>query len=419
MKSGLCLSLLLALSTAAFSAETWPRFRGENGNGVSTAKIPTELGKKNLLWSAKLPGPGSSSPVIWEETLFVTGEDREKKTMLLACLDAKSGKPNWTKNLSVGDYHLHRFNNTAAASPAVSAEAVVVAWYDGKNEVAKLSAFDHAGNDLWTYEVGPQKSQHGINLHPVIHQDRVIISHLHMEEGYVGAISLKTGKEIWKTPYAGEGKKTSYVTPLVRKTTGDKHEVIIASHSLGVVGLDFSSGKELWSLPDTMKQRTIVSPINVLAGSESDDFLVAVGCKNGVYFAVRPPKAKGDNAEIAWRMNGNTPYVPTPVSNGRTVFALSDGGVLSALDARSGKEKWTQQLQANFYASPIIVGGKLYTLSREGEMIVSDISSGYKELSRCPLKPGPETQWVDATPAIAHGRIYVRLGARLDCFGSK
>lgn len=417
MKLGLCLSLLLTLS--AFSKETWPRFRGENGNGVSSAKIPTKLGKENLLWSAKLPGPGSSSPVIWEDKLFVTSENREKKTVTLVCINAKSGKPAWTKELSVGDYHLHRFNNTAAASPAVSADAVVVAWYDGKNEVAKLSAFDHSGKDLWTYEVGPHKSQHGINLHPVIHGDHVVVCNLHMNDGYVGAISLKTGIEIWKTPYPGDGKKTSYVTPLVRKTTGDKYEVIVASHSLGVVGLDLASGKEVWSLPNTMKQRTIVSPINVLAGSDSKDCLIAVGCKSGVYFAVRPPVSKGGEAKIAWKMNGSTPYVPTPVSNGKTVFALSDGGVLTALDARSGKEKWKQQLQANFYASPIIIAGKLYALSREGEMIVANVSDGYQELSRTSLAPGPETQWADSTPAVAHNQIYIRLGARLDCFGTR
>ena len=419
MKSGLCLPLLFALFTTAFPAETWPRFRGEDGSGVSAAKIPTQFNKESLLWSVKLPGPGSSSPVIWEDKLFVTSEDRDKKTVSLVCINAKTGKPEWTRKLSVGDYHLHRFNNTAAASPAVSADAVVVAWYDGKNEVAKLSAFNHSGKDLWTYEVGPQKSQHGINLHPVIHQDRVIVSHLHMNDVYIGAISLKTGKAIWKTPYAGEGKKTSYVTPLVREKTGDKHEVIVASHSLGVVGLDFSSGKELWSLPDTMKQRTIVSPINVLAGSGSDDCLVAVGCKSGVYFAVRPPVTRNDKPLIVWKMKGDTPYVPTPVSNGQTVFTLSDGGALSALDAPTGKEQWKVKLQANFYASPIIAGGKLYALSREGEMIVADVSKGYQELSRSSLSPGPETQWADATPAIAHGKIYVRLGARLDCFGSK
>jgi outer membrane protein assembly factor BamB len=168
-----------------------------------------------------------------------------------------------------------------------------------------------------------------------------------------------------------------------------------------------------------MKQRTIVSPINVLAGSTSKEPLIAVGCKNGVYFAVSPPSEKGNSAEIAWHMKGKTPYVPTPVSNGKTVFALSDGGVLTALEARSGRVVWTQKLQANFYASPIIADGKFIALSREGLLITANVSDGYDELSRSSLSPGPESEWSDATPAIANGRIYLRLGSRIDCHGEK
>jgi len=413
----LLLTALLSLGQFA-TAENWPRFRGENGRGTSSATIPTTLGKETLLWSTKLPGPGSSSPVIWEDKLFVTAENRDEKTVALTCLNAQTGASLWTKQLTVGEYHLHRFNNTAAASPAVNAQAVVVTWYDSAAEKAMLSAFTHDGQKLWDYQVGDIKTQHGINLHPVIHQDRVILCHLHMDDGYVGAISLKTGKAIWETPYPGDKSKTSYVTPLIQPTD-QGHEVIIAAQSIGVVGLDFATGKENWSLPGTIKQRTITSPFNVLAGSKSKDSLIAVGCKNGVYFTVRPPTSPDAKAEIIWKMKGNTPYVPTPVSNGTTVFALSDGGVLTALDAATGKEHWQEKLQANFYASPILADGKLYALSREGEIIIADVSKGYRELSRTPLGPGPGAEWADATPAIAHQKIYLRLGARIDCFGAK
>jgi outer membrane protein assembly factor BamB len=80
---------------------------------------------------------------------------------------------------------------------------------------------------------------------------------------------------------------------------------------------------------------------------------------------------------------------------------------------------WSQKLQANFYASPIIADGKLIALSREGQLITANVSDGYDELSRCSLSPGPESEWSDATPAIANGRIYLRLGSRIDCHGEK
>ncbi|YCM46222.1 PQQ-binding-like beta-propeller repeat protein [Verrucomicrobiaceae bacterium 227] len=403
--------------------DSWPRFRGPDGAGISAAKVPTELGEKSLLWSAPLPGPGSSSPSIRGNHIFVTGEDRKKHTVSLRCLDARDGKILWTKSLEVGDYHLHQYNNTASTSPAVNHELVIVSWYSGTKKLAILSAYDHSGKHLWDFEIGAIKTEHGANIHPVIHEDRVIICNLHQDGGYVGAISIKDGKEIWKTAYPGD--KTSYVTPLIRKVhrpDGPGYEIIVTSQSVGVIGLDLKDGKEQWSVPNSMKQRTIVSPIDVLKGSGREDSLIAVGCKSGVYFTVRPPSLKGDHMsepEIAWKMKGNTPYVPTPVSDGTTVYSLSDGGALVALDALTGEVRWKEQLPANFYASPLLIGGRLYALSREGEMFVADVKQGYQEVARSPLNPGPETKWADATPAVSGSRIFVRLGSRLDCYGQK
>ena len=218
--------------------------------------------------------------MVWGDSLFVTGEDRDKGTVSLVCLDAKNGKKRWSKSLNVGEYHLHRFNNTAAASPAVNEDIVVVCWYSSKKEAAMMSAYDHKGNSLWVREIGPIKTQHGINLHPEIHGDKIVLCHLHMEVGYVGAISAEDGKPIWKTEFPGG--KTSYVTPLVRELSDGGKEVIVASQSIGVAGLDLKDGKIRWELPGTMKQRTIVSPINVLAGSNSKDVQIAIGCKSGV-----------------------------------------------------------------------------------------------------------------------------------------
>lgn len=416
------LSVILWVTTSA--EENWTRFRGDHGAGLSKQEAPTALDKNSLLWSAALPGPGSSSPVIWENLLFVTSEDRKNQTINLSCLDATKGSAKWTQKLKIGDYHLHRFNNTAASSPAVDADKVVISWFDGAKSVAMLSAFDHSGKKLWDFEIGPLKSKHGANIHPVIHEDRVVICHLHLNGGYVGAISGKTGKAIWKTPYPGGS--TSYVTPLIRLVTrpsGKGHEVIVAATSIGMVGLDLKDGKEQWAVPKLMKERCIVSPFDVLAGTGDENVLIAAGCKNGVYFTVRPPQLlKGDGwskPEVVWKMDGKTPYVPTPVSDGAIVYALADGGALAAMDSLSGELLWKEQLPANFYASPLLVGGKFYALSREGEMFVAKVGKSYQEIARSPLSPGPEVQWADATPVAVNGKLFVRLGSRLDCFGQK
>ncbi|MDB4421447.1 PQQ-binding-like beta-propeller repeat protein [Akkermansiaceae bacterium] len=409
------LLLFLTLATTSWAVESWPRFRGTDGRGVSAAEVPVKFDKETLQWFAELPGSGSSSPVIWGDALFITGEDSEKKTVSLVCLDAKSGRSRWSKSLQVGDYHMHRFNNTAAASPAANADVVVVSWFDGAKEIAMLSAFDHVGKRLWDYQVGPFKGQHGVTIHPAINEGRVILSHLHQGDAYLAALDAKSGKEIWKTPCPGD--KTSYVTPLVRDLAGGGKEVVVSSQSMGVAGFDFQTGKQNWLLSDVMKQRTIVSPIDVLSGSGNKDCLIAVGCKSGTYFALRPPLENGDSPKIIWKMKGNTPYVPTPVSDGKMVYSVSDGGVLVAMVAATGEKKWEQKLMGNFYASPLLIGGKLYCLSREGEMIVAEVGEAYREIARSQFDLGG-SQWADATPAVAHQQLYVRVGARIDCFSS-
>lgn len=412
----LLISLLLCLPLTA-GESSWPRFRGTGGSGLSESPLPTRLSQETLVWSAKLPGAGSSSPVIWEDKLFLTSENRDRHTISLLCLDAHSGKGLWDRPLKVGDYHLHRFNNTAASTPAISEDRVVVPWFDGPAKTARLTAFDHQGEKIWDFHIGSFQSEHGFCLNPVIHQDSVIVAPLHMGDGFVARISLADGKVVWRKPHPGGGKKTSYITPCLLET-GQGSEVVLASHAQGVWALDFASGRENWSLPGCLEHRTIVSPFQLIPG-QSSATLIGVACKTGAYLAIRPPGEPGGKAEIAWRMKGKTPYVPTPVAQAGMVFSLSDGGALTAVDATSGETKWTKQLRANFYASPLIADEHLYAVTREGELIVSSLSEGYREISRNALNPAPGSAEIDATPAIAHGRLYLRVGDRLDCHAKR
>lgn len=392
---------------------SWPRFRGNNGSGLSETKLPTKLSAETLVWSAKLPGSGSSSPVVFENKLFLTSENRDQKTISLVCLDAHSGKSLWTRPLKVGAYHLHRFNNTAASTPALAKDRVVIAWFDGDKKKAMMTAFDHGGKKIWDFDLGPFESQHGFCLNPVIRENAVITASLHMGEGSVSSISVENGKLQWSKSFAGGGKKTSYITPCFLECA-DRTEVVLASHSHGVWAHDLKTGKKTWALPKAMNHRTIVSPFHLTGESDSKP-LIGVGCKNGTYIAVRPATKPGDEPSIAWKMKGKTPYVPTPVSDGRTVYSLSDGGALIAMDSRSGKQVWKKELRANFYASPLIAGNHFYALSREGELIVANLDKGFNEISRNSLNPAPGVTQTDATPAIAHNRLYLRVGNRIDC----
>ena len=102
----------LLLGSAFAEVESWPRFRGENGLGVAAAQnVPVELNEKTRAWSVPLPGPGSSSPVVWGDRLFVTSEDRRKSEVIFVCLDAKNGEERWRKTMKTGLYRTHKMNN--------------------------------------------------------------------------------------------------------------------------------------------------------------------------------------------------------------------------------------------------------------------------------------------------------------------
>ncbi len=419
----LALLPLANFATSKTTSETWPQFRGPNGAAyVQDQSIPTKLNEKSLRWSAELPGPGSSSPVVWGSRVFVTSEIREEGRIELVCLDAISGEKIWSQSKSIGDYRTHQFNNTAAGTPSVTNGLVVFSWYDARKSRTMLGAYTHNGELVWEKAVSDYQGRHGATVSPVIRDGLVIMGLIHSGGGHVQAFALKDGSPIWKSSEFSGGK-TSYITPLIREkkeSDGVSKEVIIVANSIGMVALDFASGRKIWSLPDVFTARTIASPILAHKDSETGEDLIMAGCKSGVFLAARTPRWEGEKRisepQIAWAMESRTPYVPTPVSSGRVVYALEDGGTLAALDAETGVERWTGRMPGNFYASPLLVGDKLYCLSRAGEMWIVNTGERFEVLATHSLNPPEDVTWCDATPAVAHNRIYIRLGSRLDCF---
>ena len=404
----------------------WPRFRGPGGTGTGSGfDRPGGVDKTARAWSVALPGPGSSSPVVWGPRIFVTSEDRLRGLVHLECRRVDDGNVLWKRTVEVGPYRTHKMNNTAAATPAVDQNMVVFSWYHSGRKIAVLSAYCHRGNHLWDYDIGSFKGAHGLNLMPVIHKGSVIFAHLHQQGGYVASIDGRTGLPDWKTLYPRPSPKTTYMTPLIRRLDKDpsRYEVVVSSTSTGVCGLNFENGKEAWSLPGIFKERCIVSPVNILAGGPLQGSIITAGCKkeggNNVFVALQPPEGGKGRAELLWQLEQDAPYVPTPVSDGKTLFVLSDRGMIQAVDPHTGEVRWAKKLRGNFYASPLLVGTTMLCLSRDGEIYSIDVSGVPKVLGVYDLEPGDEVTWVDSSPALARNSLFLRVGARLDCFRSQ
>ncbi len=258
---------------AAEEENEWTRFRGPNGSGISEAKgIPIKWTAKDYNWTTKLHGDGSSSPVLWEQHLFVTCNDRKKSIRSIVCVNANDGKIRWHRDYPYTSYRMHRDNDFASATPTVDADGVVVVWSMPKQLL--MLALDLEGKELWRRDLGPYVGIHGSASSPIIAGDSVILANDQMHpqvmkrylpkgasmvpgESFLIAIDRKSGKIRWKTE-----RKTvlaGYSTPCVRQIDRGT-ELIFLGTAHGITGVDLNTGKVNWEIKGIFGSRVVGSP---------------------------------------------------------------------------------------------------------------------------------------------------------------
>jgi outer membrane protein assembly factor BamB len=412
-----CLAFaIIFINVSAFAAaQEWTRFRGPNGQGQceSAAGIPTEFSEKDYNWKIELPGVGHSSPVVWGDKIFVTSADPDTATRHVLCINAADGKTVWKRDYPGKAYKHHVQNNYASSTPAVDAERVYLAW--ASDDENTLMALTHSGQDVWSLNLGPYTSQHGFGTSPIVVDDMVVITN--DQEGdtrFLLAVDSKTGQERWKIPrkYANNRQNASYATPIILDTPTGR-ELIVCSWAHGISSHDLKTGAELWSAP-VMKARPVGSPVlaagMILANcGEGQD---GKGASNSVV-AIHPGAADAKTPEVVWSIGkGTSPYVTTILPVGDMAILWSDGGIVSCVDAATGKPHWQKRVGGVFYGSPVHVGDRIYCVSTEGDVVVLAASPEYQLLARNPL--GEETS---ATPAISGGKMYLRTQSHLISIG--
>lgn len=402
--------LAVAVLSEARAQDGWTRFRGPDGTGLSQARsIPVTFHESDFRWKVPLPGSGHSSPVIFGGRLFLTCEVRERSERSVVCLDAADGRVLWSWKDTFQPYSNHRFNSYAASTPAVDADRVYVSWVSGATFIAL--ALDHDGNQLWQRRLEDYQSRFGAGTSPVVIDDVVIVGNHHTGDGcFLIGLDAKTGETRWKV--SRRSGRTSFVVPAVYRPQDGPVEVVFVSPAHGMTGLDPRSGKINWELGELFTQKTVSSP--VIAGQLV--FSTSGQGGRGVESAAvrRGDAASGRQAELVYRLSSALPYVPTPIVVGQHLFIWADNGMVTCVEAETGKKAWLERVEGEYFSSPICVGGRLYCVSKQGQVVVLEASPRFKLLASSRL---PEGSY--ATPAVANGCIYFRTFNHLICVEGK
>eukprot|EP00904_Undaria_pinnatifida_P001926 jgi/Undpi1/11734/HiC_scaffold_37.g14029.m1 len=398
---------VLAIFVLPASAQEWARFRGPDGQGRNDAVVlPAPLTKDHVLWRVPAGGTGHSSPVLWEDRLFLT-RVLDRRTRELVCFDAENGKELWQTKEAYEPTRGHRLNSNASSTPAADAKGIYHTWTTGTRNL--VEAWDHDGEKLWTTEIGTFKAQHGSGSSCIVHGDRVLAIHDVEGDGPSACVALdrQSGKILWRLERTATADRATYSCPLIWTHDGEPF-AIFASTGDGLFAVDLEKGKVMWEVALGFRQRVVGAPTAL-----GDLLLVTAGAGGAGRESaiVRVGREKG---EVVHRPRRTIPYVPGSVAVDGIFMQFNDGGVVSAVDAKTGATLWKERVEEMFFGSAVTDGRSVFIVGRQGGLHSIAAKRKYQHLGTLDLGAGAQT-----TPAIAGGRLFVRTTEELICLGAK
>ena len=428
---------LAAISTASGAEPSsqatgnWPQWRGPLATGVAPqGNPPTQWSEtKNVAWKVEIPGVGSSTPIVWEDRIFLltaietdrvsetaAAPDKQPKRpfgivfpnrvhqFVVLCLDRATGKTLWQQvatELVPHEGH-HPDNDFASASPVTDGRHLYVSF--GSRGVY---CYDLAGKQVWSRDLGDMQTRlsFGEGASPALHGDTLVVPWDHDGPSFIAALDAATGDVRWQKE---RDEQSAWATPLIVER-GNGMQVITNASNL-VRSYDLKTGELLWQCGGQVGNVT-PSPV---AGE--DLVFCMSGYRGSALYAI-PLNATGDltgSDKIAWKQDRGTPYIPSPLLyEGRLYFTQSNDGILTCLEAKTGKaliERTRLPGIARIYASPVGAAGRVYITSRDGTTLVIRHGDTFEVLATNKLDDD-----IDASPAIAGKQMFLRGKRFLYC----
>jgi outer membrane protein assembly factor BamB len=434
---GIALAAAAAVVSAAPHLTHWAQFRGPDGQGVSVEKgLPDDWSPtRNVLWKTPIPGRGHSSPVVWGDRIFLTtaiegervpgakgvehiinghpyvhpqgvGDDRRQTFKVLA-IDARDGKIVWEKTAHEGLPYDTRHKKGSFASQTPVTDGKLVWTYFGSEGL--LFAYDMTGNLKWKASLGGIATVGvGVGTSPVLYKDLLIVQcdEDNGDKSFVVALDKHTGKQVWRTP---RKVQVSWATPVLVRAGG--RDELVTSGTEWIIAYAPATGAELWRAKG-VESNAVPSPVVV-----GDVVVLSAGFPEKLAMAIRAG-GSGDitgTPRVLWKYTKGTAYVPSPIAYGGFVYLVTDKGILTCLDARTGEVKYEGgrvPVPATVMASPVAFEGKILLSSMEGDTFVIKAGPVHEV-----LKTNALGEAIAASPAIAPGRIFIRGESHLYAIG--
>jgi outer membrane protein assembly factor BamB len=381
-------------------AENWPEFRGLTGQGHSGERgLPLTWSEtENVAWKVPIPGRGWSSPVLIDDQIWLTTAMDDGRSLRAICLNRDTGRI--VHNVEVFQLTdpgaVHQKNTHASPTPILEGDRVYL--HFGSHGTACIT---RSGQIVWKTQELKYYHRHGPGGSPVVYGDLLIVSCDGYDIQFVVALDKQTGKIRWKSPRKGY---QAYTTPLTIQVQGKDQLISPGAHR--AVAYEPLTGKEIWSVRYGDGYSNVPRPV-----FGHGLVFICSGFEQAELLAVRPD-GRGDvtDSHVAWSVKRAVPLTPSPLLVGEELYLVSDNGIASCLDAKSGKTHWQQRLGGNHSASPIFAEGRIYFLNEEGGSVVIEPGKEFKKLATNQL----DGQTL-ASMAVSGRAIFVRSSSHLYC----
>ena len=393
--------LTVAIAAVSAQAQEWPEFRGPGGQGHSNERgVPLSWSEgRNIAWKTPVPGLGWSSPVVADGRVWLTTAVEQRGISLrVLAFDVATGREVVNvEAFNIPSYRreINPKNSWASPTPVIEKDRVYV--HFGADGTAALNA---SGTILWKARFDYQ-SQHGAGGSPIVYGDLLIFSCDGSDVAFVVALDKHTGKVKWKTN-RGFPADQAYTTPLVIRAAN--RDQLISVGAFRARSYDPATGKEIWRVRYDDGFSNVPRPVFA-----HGLVFIATGFQQPALLAVRPD-GTGDvtKTHIAWALTRGAPLTPSPLAVGDELYVVTDGGIATCLDAKTGGVVWQQRLGGTYSASPVFADGRIYFLAEQGVTTVIAPGREFRRLAANTLDGG-----LLASMAVSGGSLYLRTDSHL------